>query len=250
MNFKSLIFLSLVVLCAAQEGEQPVAGSEEIDPAILEQLQQQLLAQSKPTFLEGVSTFATFPGVHDGKFALGDVHVQVVGIKNHAETTINVTAIMGHLTSPFDLNYFIQNFTKMDVGITVAPGESISLAYRYAPYTSLDPMAYHLLTQLAYHTVEEAYTVSLHNATIELYEKPSGFETTKVLSFVVTIGSALVGSVLLFRYIRGTSSLIPQLPARKTFSKEATAQKGVSTKSWLPRAEAASVRNSASRKSK
>merc|ERR1712048_396009 len=138
---------------------------------------------------DGIETYAVFPGVHDGRFALGDVHKQLVGVKNNADVVINITSIEGALLNPFDHTYYVQNFTPASFGMPVAPGEAVSLLYRYAPHTSLDPMVFQLSTVLQYtvQNTEKVYQNALYNQTIELYEPASTFDTKKTMSFVVGV---------------------------------------------------------------
>jgi len=159
-------------------------------------------ASNFPAALPGIETVVVFPGVHDSRFALGDVHTQVIGVKNNANEAVNITHIHGGLKSPFDFNYNIQNFTQLDLGMTLTPGESVSLLYRYAPYTSLDPMAFHLFTYIVYHTDSEVYASTVHNKTIELYEPSSDYDFKKVFKFVTGSAAALLFGYVVFKFSR------------------------------------------------
>lgn len=259
-----LKLFGLLALSFAVALAQDTPEGEAIDPSILAELEEQLRAQqeenAKPKFLAGIVTYTVFPGVQDGRFQLGDYHTQVVGVKNNAQAAINVTSIQGFLTSPFDFNYFIQNFTNMDLGVVVSPGESITFAYRYAPYTSLDPMAYHLMTQMSYHTVDEAFVVTLHNQTIELFEASSGFNLQQVISFATTIGVGAAVAIAIFRFVHGPISFGSKRSQKarassgkastRSSGKEETAAPEKNANPWLTKFEQEKLKQKAPRKSK
>eukprot|EP00298_Acanthocystis_sp_HF-20_P018917 c22073_g1_i1.p1 GENE.c22073_g1_i1~~c22073_g1_i1.p1 ORF type:complete len:221 (-),score=84.79 c22073_g1_i1:90-752(-) len=143
--------------------------------------------------LEGIHVYSVFPGFSD-KFPLGQYHTQLVGIKNNADVPVNVTAITGSLLSPFDLNYFVQNFTAMELGLVVEPGHSISVLYRYAPYTTLEPTFYALATWLHYHTAKTEHVSTIFNQTIELYEPTTEFDPKQTFIYVAGLAvTALAG---------------------------------------------------------
>ena len=109
--------------------------------------------------------------------------------------------MIGAFNSPFDFNYFIQNFTEIEYGVLVDPTEQTSIAYRMNPSPNLDPMPFQLAAVVFYTVDDELYSTTVFNSTVELYEPKSDFDAKQMFTyFAVTAIIALVVLVVM-RYI-------------------------------------------------
>jgi hypothetical protein len=76
---------------------------------------------------------------------------------------LNVTAIMGSLNSPYDFNYFVQNFTYKPIGVVVKGGEEITLEYQFQVHPMLEPVDFTFASVVFYESDELAYSNTFFN---------------------------------------------------------------------------------------
>lgn len=119
-----------------------------------------------------VSTSYHIPEYPDGRLPVGKEFTILVDFSNKGQDVFNVTKVVAFLHSPFDLSYFIQNFTAKPVSGVAAPSAQVSLEYKVKPDEKLEPLEYWLSGYVEY-TMEgfdEPYQHMFVNTTIELYE--------------------------------------------------------------------------------
>jgi len=84
-----------------------------------------------------VKTVVLFPEDQDKRFPVLTKLVALIGFDNRADVQFNVTAIGAHFQSPYDLSYYIQNFTARDFsqfgGQVVEPHSQATLEYVFLP---------------------------------------------------------------------------------------------------------------------
>ena len=68
-----------------------------------------------------------FPKNADLEFPVGDVVDVLFGVVNEGQEPINVTAVAGSLNSPYDFNYYMQNFSEVNYNAIILEDEEISL---------------------------------------------------------------------------------------------------------------------------
>jgi hypothetical protein len=102
--------------------------------------------------------------------------VALIGFDNRADVQFNVTAIGAHFQSPYDLSYYIQNFTARDFsqfgGQVVEPHSQATLEYFFYPDKGLEPLEYWLSGWVAYNSSDGTQHVSTWtNSSVTLTEK-------------------------------------------------------------------------------
>jgi len=132
----------------------------------------------------------------DGRLPVGKPTTILVDFYNKGQDLFNVTHVAGFLHSPFDLNYYIQNFTVKPVSTGVAaPGSQLTLEYKITPDMALEPLEFWLSGFVEY-TMEgsdELFRQHFVNTTIDLYDN-KGIDITSTL-MTMTLLSAIVGGL-------------------------------------------------------
>jgi len=147
-----------------------------------------------------VSTTFIFPDSATRKFTVGNEINLLLGFTNNGEETYNITAVGGHLHSPFDFSYYIQNFSVKAVGVSVGPHEQVSVEYNFKPDKSLEPLEFSFSCYVLYNSTikNETFRNVFFNATIELVEKQSDVNIRRVFSYFFAL--AVAGLVAYFAY--------------------------------------------------
>ena len=143
-----------------------------------------------------ITTYIHFPDYKEHKFVQGEDVVVLVGVANGSPSTyFNVSYIGAQLHSPFDFDYFIQNFTVRETESIVGPAQETTIEYRFRPDVSLEPIEFQLSVWALYNSSEgRMYQSTVFNDTIELQERrepwsvASVFNTALVLSGLGVIG--------------------------------------------------------------
>merc|ERR1719478_441928 len=106
-----------------------------------------------------VMTAGVFPleDMQKPKFAIGKAIEALVGVVNNGQEAINVTMIMGSLNSPFDFNYYIQNFSEFNYNMIVQEQEEFSFHYRFQTAINLDPVDYQVALTVFYENDDELF---------------------------------------------------------------------------------------------
>lgn len=180
-----------------------------------------------------VLTAGVFPmeDMENPKFAIGEHIEALVGIVNNGQEAINVTMIMGSLNSPFDFNYFIQNFSGFNYNLIVQEQEEYSFHYRFQTAINLDPVDYQVALTVFYENDDELFSHTFFNESVAFYEKGAliDWEST----FKVVGGLAMtVLVVLMFSSIAAGSK-----PAQ-TASSSGSNGKPIYNNEWVSEAAA------------
>jgi hypothetical protein len=59
------------------------------------------------------------------RFAAGSPITILIGFRNNGDQYLNVSSVGGHLLSPYDANFGIQNYTRREFGVVVPPGREV-----------------------------------------------------------------------------------------------------------------------------
>jgi hypothetical protein len=139
-----------------------------------------------------------FPNHGDKKFGLGEDVTLLVAFNNNGDKTFNVSSIAGHLHSPFDYNYYIQNFTVKNAPAVVGPNSQVSLEYTFKPDKALEPLEFWLSAYVNYNRSDgRGFMHTLHNATVELVEPTAGSSQKLIMYVIVLAGLGVLGYVFL-----------------------------------------------------
>lgn len=146
-----------------EDGDEDIVVDDEIDEF------DEYEGQWKPH--PDVTTEIYFPAYPDKEFPMGEKISALIGFTNHGDEVFNVTSVRAFLQSPYDLDYYIQNFTIHTEGVPVAPGNQVSIEYQFEADSGLEPLEYWLSAQLAYNTSDDrVYISTVQNSTIKLID--------------------------------------------------------------------------------
>lgn len=132
----------------------------------------------------------------DGKLPVGKPTTILVDFSNKGQDVFNVTSVSAFLHSPFDLNYYIQNFTTKAISNGVsAPSSQVTLEYKITPDDKLEPLEFWLSGFVEY-TVEgsdEPFRQHFVNTTVELFDN-KGVDWMSLIMTMILM-SAFVAAV-------------------------------------------------------
>eukprot|EP00798_Chlamydomonas_sp_ICE-L_P015427 gene15427-21510_t len=144
-----------------------------------------------------ITTGYFFPDHPTKKFTAGKPVNVMLGIRNDASETYNVTAILGSLNSPMDFRMHIQNFTQMIYQQKIAPGEDLSFEYTFTPDHRLEARDFTVALTVVYHNDKDQYfSTTFFNNTVELVEQKQLIDY-EMISLVVLLVAMACGAVYL-----------------------------------------------------
>jgi len=166
-----------------------------------------------------VTTNYLLPEYADKRFPVGEEATILVDVSNNGQDVFNITRIGAFLHSPFDLSYYIQNFTVGELSGVAAPSAQISLEYKFTPDQKLEALEYWFSGFVEY-TMEgsdEPYQQIFVNTTVHLYDDKnsiirdlSGAASSALLLLV--LGS---GAYFGFNYAASKSGLKKKFKKKK-----------------------------------
>jgi hypothetical protein len=135
-----------------------------------------------------------FPNHPTQKFPIGEEVTLLASFNNNGEKNFNISKISANLRSPFDYNYYIQNFTTKSASAVVGPNSQATLAYSFTPAKELEALEFWLSASVDY-TREDGrqFTHTLVNGTVELIESSSNSASQLVMYVLVLAGLGGVG---------------------------------------------------------
>jgi hypothetical protein len=181
-----------------------------------------------------VTTTYLFPNLADKKFAVGKPVTVLINFINNGQEVLNITRVAGFLHSPFDLNYYIQNFSGTEVrGGMVGPKSQMSLDYQFTPDASLEPLEFWMSGVVDYQAdgSDVVYRSTFLNETVTLINTGSAGELTIILSTMVLLGAFGVGIYMLMNSTKKGAK------AKKKFAPKpevTEADRAAAAASWEP----------------
>jgi len=178
-----------------------------------------------------VSTTYFLPTFSDKRFPIGKPITFLVNFVNSGAEVLNISTVRAFLHSPFDLNYYIQNFSAWEVrGGMVGPKSQMSLDYQFMTDPTLEPLEYWLSGYVEYQAEgsDTVYRGLYFNETVTLFTTSSSGDLTIILSTLVLLGGLVFGIYVLM----------------KNTKKGKTAKKKLNPKPVLTEAEKADVEKS------
>jgi len=125
---------------------------------------------------------------------------QVVG------PTYNVSMIFASLNHPQDFKYFIQNYSRFEYHVLLAPGQQATFNYKFRPDALLEPREFAMLFHVVYVdlTTNITHFHTFFNNTIEIVEPYTVFDVQLLFTYTLIIGIlGLIGFALYNKF--GTS---------------------------------------------
>lgn len=170
-----------------------------------------------------VTTSYFIPDYPDGRLPVGKPVTILVDFSNKGQDVFNVTKVAAFLHSPYDLNYFIQNFTAKAVSGVATPTAQISLEYKVTPDEKLEPLEFWLSGYVEY-TMEgsdEPYRQHFVNTTVELFDSRTGFDVSSM--FTTLLVFAALGVVGYIGVSAGAEKVTGKKKKKTTYAPKAAA---------------------------
>jgi len=224
-------FLGNVVL-AAEEEEVEVIDEEQAQPPVTAD------AYDGDDPVDDVSADVTttylFPSLVEKKFPVGKPVTVLINFINNGQEVLNITRVAAFLHSPFDLNYFIQNFSGSEVrGGMVGPKSQMSLDYQFMPDANLEPLEFWMSGVVDYQAdgSDKVYQSTFLNETVTLVNQGSAGELTIILSTFVLFGAFAVGIYTLMNSTKKGAKAKKRFTAKPEVTE---ADKEAAAASWEP----------------
>jgi len=237
MRSSWLAFLAIACFCgnlvlAAEEEEVEVADEEQSQPPVTAD------AYDGDEPVDDVSADVTttylFPNLVDKKFPVGKPVTVLINFINNGQEVLNITRVAAFLHSPFDLNYYIQNFSGSEVrGGMVGPKSQMSLDYQFMPDANLEPLEFWMSGVVDYQAdgSDKVYQSTFLNETVTLINTGSAGELTIILSTLVLLGAFGVGIYTLMNSTKKGAKAKKKFTAKPEVTEE---DKAKAAASWDP----------------
>jgi hypothetical protein len=136
-----------------------------------------------------VSISHFFPDHPDKVLPLGEKVTVLLGLNNAGDKLLNVSYLGAQLHSPFDLSYFIQNYTTKEVWAAVLPQSELTISYTFTADPSLEARDYHLSGYIFYNSSDNqyAYRNTWTNATVTFVDNGSGFDVLILATWLIIV---------------------------------------------------------------
>jgi len=179
------LLLSKVTFTVAQD----VSEEEDVEPIHLDETEE-YEEQEEGSAHSDVKTVVYFPDHPDKKLPVGEMVTALIGFTNIGESYFNITFIGAFFHSPFDHSYFIQNFSRIPVGVVIDGGRQVTLEYRFVPDKSLEPVEFLLTGYVEYNDTQtdRVFRTGWVNVTVQLVEKSADFSLGNIFSYVMLFG--------------------------------------------------------------
>jgi len=217
-----MLFATLPSYTVAQEGDDddgvdagesskagtptPVEG-DEYDEDTEEVVEEEPQMYVMPA--QDVQTYVKFLGVNENKFIAGNEVTALIGMINHGDKTYNVSYVGAHLHSPYDFNFYVQNFSVGFTSSLLPPHSEVTINYRFRPDEKLEPLDFHLSGWLIYNDsavpTQIIYRSLFVNQTIEVLERKQEWTVQSAITWSFSGIGMLVVSYVAMQYWGGLS---------------------------------------------
>lgn len=178
-----------------------------------------------------IETSFVFPEYPTQRLEIGEKITLLVNMFNTGEQTFNVTAITAALHSPYDISYYIQNFTAREVGALLGPKQQVSLEYVFMPDKGLEPLEFWLSAVVYYSSSETTFHRStIINGTIELVDKSSSLDARRMFSYLL-----VSAAVCLLAYLALNGAVSKRVQRSKAAARRLASEAGTqqSLEGWV-----------------
>merc|ERR1740130_2392683 len=164
--FKSW-FLLFLALFASQIAL--VAAEEEVED-LVEEEEEEEEEWDGVTFAahDDLQTQAYFPDYPDKRLPIDKEVTMLVSITNTGSDVFNVSFIGASLHSPYDVNYYIQNFTVRPLADYLYPTAQYTIEYKFTADAKLEPLEYWFSAFVMVNGTRRMFKQTPINGTVEL----------------------------------------------------------------------------------
>lgn len=181
------------------DDEEDDTDDEEAEPEIYEEFD----AEDDEDWVLGPSDAVTTAFIYSDdslEIVAGKPVTVLLSLSNAGDTTFNITYVGAYLHSPFDLSYYIQNFTVKSIGAELVGSSQLSVEYTFTPDKQLEPLEFWLSGFIDYNDTEDGtYHRSIFtNGTIELVDVRDAFDLKGLTTYLIII--AFIGAIFYFAF--------------------------------------------------
>jgi len=115
-----------------------------------------------------IITTVTFPGHPDKRLPLKEELTVLIGVTNNGKEVYNISIVGGALHSPYDFDYYIQNFTRKAFSEVMPPTAQYTLEYKFTPESKLEPLEYWFSIFIMINGTQRIYRNYAYNSTLTL----------------------------------------------------------------------------------
>lgn len=219
---------------AEADATTPDVSVEEVDE--YEEVEEVEVEEAPPQMYvlpaDDVLTTVKLLGVEDNKFIAGEEVTALIGVSNSGDKTYNFSYVGAHLHSPFDTNFYVQNFTVRWISQLLPPRSEATIEYRFRPDEKLEPLDFHFSGWLIYNdsaTVPIIYRSLFLNQTVEVLERRAHWTVQSVLTYALVLGGAAIAA-----YVALQQGALGKKVARRTAVADPVASGAWDTKVYQP----------------
>ncbi|XP_067935246.1 translocon-associated protein subunit alpha-like [Watersipora subatra] len=137
----------------------------------------------------------------------GTVASLIVGFKNNGKANFKVNTMEASFRYPQDFNYFIQNFTTLNLDKIVESSRQASFDYSLVPSENFNGRPFGLVINLHYQDAEgKQYMDAVFNETVMITDATEGFDGETFFLYVTLAALALLVIVALQQTVFSSAS--------------------------------------------
>jgi hypothetical protein len=173
-----------------------------------------------------VTTSLLFPDYPDNRLPLGEEVTALISLNNAGDKTLNVSYVGAQLHSPYDLSYYIHNYTAKEIWTAVLPQSEVSIEYQFTTPDNLEPLDFWLSGYVFYNSTDNmyAYRSTWTNDTITFTPAATKFDAETLATYLIIL-AAFLGIVYWILGLTGTQKAV-----MKQLANSAKAAKGAQAK--------------------
>jgi len=166
----------------------------------------------------------------------------LVGVQNRGKSPLNVSYVGASLHSPFQLDYFIQNFSVRMFDAILEPGAEQTFDYSFRPDARLEPLEFWLSGWVIFNNTETGQLSQNYwtNSTIELVERPSDVSGRRVFTYFLAFAAAALVAYVAY-HLTGSAKKSRDTE-RGTRDESRSSGSGWEAKAYTPKAQSKAVR--------
>lgn len=147
-----------------------------------------------------VDCTVTFPGFEDKQLPVGEELTMLIGVTNNGKEGLNISAVGAYLHSPYDFDYYIQNFTAKRFSDFLPPTAQYTLEYKFTGDAKLEALDYHFSAFIIINGTSRIYKQVPINGTVTLKAAGTSFlmDLASVTSTLVILGGVGFGLYTIF----------------------------------------------------
>lgn len=144
---------------------------------------------------DDIITTVRFPGHPDKRLPLKEELTVLIGVTNNGKEVYNISVVGAALHSPFDFDYYIQNFTRKGFSEVMPPTAQYTLEYKFTPEAKLEPLEYWFSIFILINGTQRIYRNYAYNSTLTLTAAPTNVlaDIASVLFTLVVLGGVGFG---------------------------------------------------------